>query len=123
MEQVFPALESISVDYAVLEHAPNTLVIDSTFDWDDLGSWGAWARRQVRDPRGNVRFGDAVVLDCEGCVVVGDGGTAAAMGLKDMVVVHAGEGTLTCRLEDSDRVRRVTEALRTREGERQRKHE
>jgi mannose-1-phosphate guanylyltransferase/mannose-6-phosphate isomerase len=117
LERVFRGLESISVDYAVLEHAPNTLMLEASFDWDDLGSWGAWARRQARDARGNVRFGDVVILDCEGCVVVGDGGTAAAMGLKDMVVVHAGSGTLTCRLEDSDRVRRVTEAVRARAEE------
>ena len=114
LEDVFPALEAISVDYAVLEHAPNTLVIEASFDWDDLGSWGAWARRQPRDERGNVLFGDAVAVDCERCIVVGEGGTAAALGLKDMVVVHVNGSTLACRIEESDRVRRVTEAVRQR---------
>ena len=114
LEQVFPSLESISVDYAVLEHAPNVLVLEASFDWDDLGSWSAWARRQPHDERGNVLFGDAFALDCERCVVVGDGGTAAAMGLRDMVVVHADGATLTCRISDSDQVRRVSEAVRAR---------
>ena len=108
------SLESISVDYAVLERAPNVLVLEASFDWDDLGSWSAWARRQPHDERGNVLFGDAFALDCERCVVVGDGGTAAAMGLRDMVVVHADGATLTCRLSDSDQVRRVSEAVRAR---------
>ncbi len=116
LAEVFPALESISVDYAVLEKAPNTLVIDASFDWDDLGSWSAWARRQPRDPAGNVLYGDAVAVDCEGCVVVGDGGTAAAMGLRDMVVVHVNGATLTCRLEDTERVREVSEAVHARTG-------
>ena len=114
LREVFPALESISVDYAVLEHAPNVVVIEASFDWDDLGSWGAWARRQSRDARGNVLFGDTIAIDCERCVVVGEGGVAAAMGLRDMVVVHAGGATLSCRLEDSDRVRQVSEAARAR---------
>lgn len=116
LEGVFPGLESISVDYAVMERAPNVLVLDASFDWDDLGSWSAWARRQPRDARGNVTFGDAIALDCDDCVVVGDGGTAAAMGLKDMVVVHVAGATLSCRLGDSDQVRRVTEAVRSRSG-------
>lgn len=116
LEEVFPGLEAVSVDYAVLEHAPNTVVIEAGFDWDDLGSWRAWGRRQPRDEWGNVLFGDAVALDCERCIVVGDGGTAAAMGLRDMVVVNAGGATLACRIEDSERVRRVTEALRARGG-------
>ena len=40
--------------------------------------------------------------------------TAAAMGLRDMVVVHADGATLTCRISDSDQVRRVSEAVRAR---------
>jgi len=116
LDAVFPSLESISVDYAVLEHAPNVLVLDASFDWDDLGSWGAWARRQARDARGNVRFGDTVVVDCDGCVVVGDGGTAAALGLREMVVVHANGSTLACPLDRTEQVRRVSEALRERGG-------
>jgi hypothetical protein len=36
------------------------------------------------------------------------------MGLKDMVVVHAAGATLSCRLEDSNDVRRIAEATRNR---------
>ncbi len=114
LREVFPALESISVDYAVLERAPNAVVIEASFDWDDLGTWGVWARRQPRDARGNVAFGDAVIVDCDGCVVVGEGGTAAAMGLRDTVVVHVNGVTLSCPLSASDGVRRVSAALRER---------
>ena len=114
LDRVLPSCESISVDYAVLEHAPNVWMVEAGFDWDDLGSWSAWARRQPRDSRGNVLFGRAVAVDCDGCVVVGDGGTAAALGLRDMVVVHAEGATLACALERSDEVRRVSEAVRTR---------
>ena len=103
---MFPALESISVDYAVLEKAPNMLVLEADFDWDDLGSWGAWARRQPRDARGNVQVRRRGGVDCDGCVVVGEGGTAAAMGLRDMVVVHVNGSTLACRLDPTDRCAR-----------------
>ena len=114
LEDVFPAIDAISVDYAVLEHAPNVVMMEAAFDWDDLGSWSAWARRQPRDDRGNVLFGDAVAVSCDRCVLVGEGGTAAAVGLDGMVVVHVGGSTLCCRLEDSDQVRRVSEAVRAR---------
>jgi len=113
---VFPSLEAISVDHAVLEPARNAVMIEASFDWDDLGSWAAWARRQPRDERGNVRYGDTLVLDCDRCVVVGDGGTAAAFGLRDTVVVHAHGATLTCPLDRSEHVRRVSEALRAGGG-------
>ena len=114
LDRVFPGLESISIDYAVLEHAPNAVMLEAAFDWDDLGSWNAWARHQPKDARGNVVFGDAVAVDCDRCVVVGDGGTAAALKLTDMVVVNAGGGTLACSIDDSSEVRKVSEAVRLR---------
>jgi mannose-1-phosphate guanylyltransferase len=110
----FPGVESVSVDYAVLEVAPNVVTLEAAFDWDDLGSWRAWALHQPHDERGNVTWGQAVPVDCDRCVVVGDGTPAAPMGLSDMVVVATPHGTLVCRLADSDQVRRVTEAVRAR---------
>ena len=110
----FEPLKSISVDYAVLEHAPNTVVLEASFDWDDLGSWQAWARRQPRDAAGNVCWGDAVPVECKDCIVVGDGLLAAPLGLTGMVVVATRNGVLACRIEDSEQVRKVSEAVRAR---------
>ena len=112
----FPGVESISVDYAVLEVAPNVVTIEAASDWDDLGSWGAWARRQPQDARGNVTWGAAVPVDCDRCVVVGDGSPAAPLGLSDMVVVVTPQGTLVCHRQDTEQVRRVAEAVRARGG-------
>ena len=103
LREVFPPLESVSVDYAVLEGAPNVVVIEAAFDWDDLGSWSAWARRQPRDARGNVTWGDAVAVECDRCIVVGDGITAAPLRLQDMVVV----ATLEWRARVPDRGQRA----------------
>ena len=114
LREVFPSLEAISVDYAVLEGAPNVVVIEAAFDWDDLGSWGAWARRQPRDAQGNVTWGDAIPVECEGCIVVGDGVLAAPLRLKDMIIVATPGGVLACRIEDSEQVRKVSEAMRAR---------
>jgi mannose-1-phosphate guanylyltransferase len=114
LRDVFPPLESISVDYAVLESAPNVLVLSASFDWDDLGSWSAWARRQPRDPGGNVAWGDALPVECERCIVVGDGVTAAPLRLRDMIVVATPQGVLACRIEESEHVRKVSEAVRAR---------
>ena len=114
MDLVFPGLQSVSIDYAVLEHAVNTVMLEASFDWDDLGSWSSWAHHQPRDARGNVVFGDAVAVDCDRCVVVGDGGVAAALKLQDMIVVNAGGGTLACRIDDSSGVRAVSMALKAK---------
>jgi len=57
-----------------------------------------------------------VPVECERCVVVGDGAPAAPLGLSDMVVVATPQGTLVCRRQDTELVRRVTEAVRAHGG-------
>ncbi len=114
LRETFPALEAISVDYAVLERAPNVVVLAAAFDWDDLGSWSAWARREARDAAGNVTWGDAVPVECERCIVVGDGVPAAPLRLRDTVVVATPQGVLVCPVDASEQVRRVSEAMRAR---------
>ena len=55
LREIFPRVEAVSVDHAVLERAPNAVVIEASFDWDDLGSWNAWAARRRRSgPRPDV---------------------------------------------------------------------
>lgn len=114
LRDTFPALESISVDYAVLEGAPNVVMIPAAFDWDDLGSWGAWARREPRDAQGNVTWGEAVPVECENCIVVGDGVPAAPLRMRDAIVVATPQGVLVCPVGESENVRKVSEAMRSR---------
>ena len=45
MEKVYPNLEKISVDFAVMEKAEGVVMVESDFDWDDVGEWPAIERR------------------------------------------------------------------------------
>ena len=114
LAEVFPGLESISVDYAVMERAGNAAVLEAGFDWDDPGSWGAWARRQPRDAAGNVAVGKALALDAEECVVLGGESPVVVLGGKRLIVVQRPGGTLVCPLERAEDVRRVVAELERR---------
>jgi len=111
----FPALESVSIDYAVMEHAENAVMIDAAFDWDDLGSWIAWGRRQAHDARGNVAEGRALALESDDCIVVAGGDRpVVVLGGKGLVVVQHAGGTLVCPIEKSDEVRKAVAELERR---------
>ena len=105
LERTLPQCESISVDYAVLE---------SREPRDDGGGLVRLGRPRPRGARGraarsatsggNVLHGQAVVVDCDGCVVVGEGGASPRhSGLKNTVVVHSAGATLARPLERSAR--------------------
>ncbi len=115
IEDLFPALESVSIDYAVMEKAENAVMIEAAFDWDDLGSWTAWARRQQRDDRGNASSGRVVTIDSDDCVVLGGGARpVVVLGGKGLIVVQHEGGTLVCPVERADEVRKAVAELEAR---------
>jgi mannose-1-phosphate guanylyltransferase len=112
---IFSSFESISIDFGVLEHARNCLVVSAEpFGWSDVGSWDQWADNFQADTNGNLIKGDAVVIDSEGCVVKSDKRLVAAVGLKDVVVIDAGDAVLVVSREHVQDVRKVVDELKRR---------
>ncbi len=114
--KVFPKLPSTSIDYGVMEKAKNIAVVPGDFGWSDVGSFAALPEVRKADDKGNVVSGKAaVVVDCEGCVVLADDKRPlSVVGLKDMVVVDSGDAILVVPKDKSQDVRKVVEALKAR---------
>jgi len=113
LAKAFPRLPSVSVDYGVMEKARNIAVVPGAFGWSDVGSFAAIPEVRPTDADGNVVVGEStVVLDSAGCVVLGEGRTLAVLGMRDTVVVDAGDAVLVIPRERSQDVRQIVEALR-----------
>ncbi len=94
---VYPQLKKISIDYALLEKADNVVMIEATFDWDDVGEWPAVMRHHPADGEGNVVKGQAVLLDARNNLVVGTGRKVVALlGVEDLIVVETDDATVIC---------------------------
>ena len=63
MREVYPNLKKISIDFAVMEQAKRVVMLESDFDWDDVGEWPAIARHYPADENGNVFKGSGVAID------------------------------------------------------------
>ncbi len=74
LAELYPELEKISIDFAVMEKADNVVTLAATFDWDDVGAWPAIERHFPKDANGNVANGEAVFEECSGNIVVGEKG-------------------------------------------------
>ena len=113
LEEIYPTLPSISIDYGVMERSTRTWVIPSRFEWSDVGSWDSAMAIQTSDEDGNVVIGDATLIDVNDSFVRADAGRAVAVvGLSDVVVVDTPDALLVVRREASQSVKRVVEALR-----------
>jgi mannose-1-phosphate guanylyltransferase len=115
IEELFSHFESISIDFGVLEHAKNCLVIDAEeFGWNDVGSWDQWAENFQADAEGNLLKGDALAIDSTGCVVRSHDRLIAAVGLKDIVIVDSGDALLVVSREHVQDVRKVVSELKSK---------
>src|SRR5262245_11442276 len=68
----YATIDKVSIDYAVMEHARDVLVVQAPYKWDDVGSWLALERLEPQDGQGNTVKGTHVGIETNNCVIVGD---------------------------------------------------
>lgn len=112
LKREFAKMPSTSIDYGIAERATNMVVVPSRCGWSDVGSFNALPEVRAADSQGNVVIGNHLVIDASGCVVVGAGKPIAVVGMKDVVVVDAGDAMLVLPKDKSQDVRKVVEALK-----------
>jgi len=112
LEEVYAGLTRISIDYGVLEHAGNVLVVPGDFGWDDIGCWTALEKYAEKDAFGNVLQGSGVLIDTTNSYVISDGKTVALLGVDDMIVVNDRDSLMICRKDRAQEIKRVVQALR-----------
>lgn len=112
LNEVFPQLESLSVDYGIMEKAENIYTIPGNFGWDDVGSWLAVGRIKENDKDGNVVNGNVVAIDTKNCVIEGQEKLIAAVGLTDIVIVDTKDATLVATKESAGQIKQILAKLR-----------
>jgi len=113
IEREFPKLPRISIDYGVMEKADNAVVVETSFEWDDVGSWDAVARHHPADADDNVILAKHVGKDTKGCILAAENGhLLATLGVRDLIVVHTPDATLVCDRDRASDVKALVEALK-----------
>ena len=92
--QAFAAIESESVDYAVMENTTRAAMVPAQMGWSDIGNWNALLVARERDALGNSIHGTAELVDCRNVLVESDGPRVSAIGLEDVIIVVDGDEIL-----------------------------
>ena len=81
--------ENISIDYAVLERAKNVFVLEASFDWNDLGTWGSLHEKLVKDSNNNAVVNATVILENSSNNIIRAEGKKLVVvdGLDDYIIV------------------------------------
>lgn len=110
LHEIYPSLQKISIDFAVMERARQVFVVEMDCDWADVGSWTQLNAVLGTDAYGNLSVGPRVLnLGSTGVTVVSESAEhlIATVGLKDLVIVHADDATLVCKKRDAQSLREL----------------
>jgi mannose-1-phosphate guanylyltransferase len=117
LRAIYPKLENISVDYAILEAAtrqegpPRVFEIPAEIGWSDIGSWAAVYELLAKRPGANIFAGQGHAIDAEGNFLWSPSKFVAAIGVRDLVVVETPDALLICPRDRAQDVGKVVKWL------------
>jgi mannose-1-phosphate guanylyltransferase len=117
LRAIYPKLQNISVDYAILEPAtrqpgaPSVFVIPAEVGWSDIGSWAAVYELLTKYPGDNILPRDGYALEASGNLVWSASKFVAAIGVNDLVVVETQDALLICPRERAQDVGKIVKWL------------
>jgi mannose-1-phosphate guanylyltransferase len=109
----FPELDSISIDYALMENATRVLNIEATFDWDDVGSWISVSKYLNQLPENNSTNSPLVEIDSQNNIVFtkSKNTQVALLGVDDLIIVQTDDAILVANRHQADDIKKLINKL------------
>ena len=109
--QSYSASPDISVDYAVMERTQKARMVPLNAGWDDIGSWASLWNVAEKDPQNNVVRGDALLEDCQNCLVHGTARLVTVVGMEDTIIVETADAVLVMKADKAQDVKKIVARL------------
>lgn len=111
-EAAYAACPSQSIDFAVMEHTQQAIVIPADIGWSDIGSWSALSEMQDGNAQGNVLQGDVYADNVQNSLIRAESRFVAVIGLDNVVVVETRDAVLILNKDQVQRVKNVVDFLK-----------
>ena len=114
LNKIYSKVESISIDFGILEKANNVFLVQGNFVWNDLGSWEEVYKYDQKDENLNACIGEVIFLDTQKSYVYAAESLVAVVGLEDVIVVQEGKRILVCRRDHAEEIKQVVNEISKR---------
>ena len=106
IQRAYSHSKNISIDYGVMEKAPNVFVVLSDFGWSDLGTWKSLFEFSNKNNSGNVLQGNIMTYDVTNSIIKTPSEKLVVVhGLHDFIVAEYDGVLMICRKEDEQKVK------------------
>ncbi|MFB2667685.1 mannose-1-phosphate guanylyltransferase/mannose-6-phosphate isomerase [Shewanella xiamenensis] len=109
----FEACPDDSIDYAVMEHTNDAVVVPMDAGWSDVGGFAALWEVSAKDDDGNVFNGDVKSVDTKNTLVFGGNKLVTTVGVEDLVIVNTKDAVLVAHKDQSQHVKSIVGQLKS----------
>jgi len=115
----FEACPSISIDFAVMEKAPNVYVETVDFGWNDLGTWRSLYDHSPKNRDGNVTQNcKALLFNSHNNIVAIKGDKlVVTSGLEGYIVADVDDALLIVPLDEEQRIKQYVNEVKSLYGD------
>ncbi len=115
LDECYPKLQNISIDYGIMERSNEVLVIPADFGWNDVGSWDALGTIFPPDKNGNIVKADFLGIDTQNSIIYGNEKLITTVGLEDMIIVNTKDALLICPKSRAQEVKNIVSKLKEKD--------
>ena len=101
-----------SIDYAVMEHTKDGVVVPLDANWSDIGSWDALWDAKNKDSNGNVSKGDVILNGVKNTYTYSSNRLVSAIGVSDLVIVDTQDALLIADKNHSQNIKDIVNQLK-----------
>jgi len=112
LNEEFPKLPKLSIDYALMEKAPRVLNVEACFDWDDVGNWTSVGAYLKKDLEGNQHNCIVSIQDsAKNLIFTQTGQHVALLGVEDLLVVSTPDALLIAHQSQAEKIKKLVDGL------------
>jgi mannose-1-phosphate guanylyltransferase/mannose-6-phosphate isomerase len=125
-KDLFLEIPSESIDYAVIEKCPNSVIpiamVPLDAGWNDLGAWDAVWQVSSKDEEGNVTFGDVLLKNSTNSLGYSSTRLVGILGLDNIIVIETADAILVADRTQSQNIKLIVNQLETQERQEKNLH-
>ncbi|MEZ4775621.1 MAG: mannose-1-phosphate guanylyltransferase [Bacteroidia bacterium] len=119
ISNAYGTCKNISIDYGIMEKAPNVFVIPADFGWSDLGTWGSVHDNMEKDYHENAVSANAIAYESYNNVIKTTNKEKLVIlkGLDGFIIVDTDDALLICKKDDEQFIKQIVSDVKTKEGD------
>lgn len=108
----FSDVESISIDFAIMEKQTNGILLSYEGVWCDIGSFEALFNYMKKDKYNCVLNNETINIDSKNCLVMSENQKVGLVGCENLAIISTRDALLVCEKSKSQKIKELVNVLK-----------